>query len=85
MKTQQHSSVSVSSDSGITFGRASGLYDRAFRQEVAAKIYDALAKGYVTHRESMVREARKRNLTVEQLLAAYLARIIMDKVDSDYV
>jgi hypothetical protein len=30
-------------------------------------------------------EARRRGLSVEQLLAAYLARRIMDKVDDDYV
>jgi hypothetical protein len=85
MKMQQQVSPSAPSDSGFTFGRETGRFDGAFRQEVAAKILEALAKGYVTHKEVMRREARKRNLSVEQLLAAYLARTIMDKVDSEYI
>jgi hypothetical protein len=74
---------SSASDSGITLTLRGP--DPAFRREVAAKILDTLTQGYVTRREFVLREARRRGLSVEQLLAAYLARTIMDKVDSEYL
>jgi hypothetical protein len=76
-------SVPAASDSGITI--APGGRDLAFRQDVAAKILDALTKSYVTRREFVLREAQRRGLTVEHLLAAYLTRKIMDKVDREYL
>ena len=62
-----------------------GGFDLAFRRAVAGLILDALTKGYVTNREYVRGEARRRGLSVEQLLAAYLARTIMHKVDGEYV
>jgi hypothetical protein len=62
-----------------------GGFDLAFRQAVAGLILDALIKGYVTNSEYVRGEARRRGLSVEQLLAAYLARTIMHKVDGEYV
>ena len=60
-------------------------FDRAFRENVAAMILGVLTKGYFTHREYVLREAQRRNMSVEQLLAAYLARKIMDRVDDEYL
>jgi hypothetical protein len=85
MRSPSDSGITIPAD-GISSGEGMhGDFDRVFRQEVAAKILDALAKGYVTHREFVRKEAKRRNLSVEQLLAAYLARTIMDKVDSEYI
>jgi hypothetical protein len=75
--------VPSASDSGITLTVRSP--DPVFRREVAAKILDTLTQGYVTRREFVQREAHRRGLSVEQLLAAYLTRTIMDKVDSEYL
>jgi hypothetical protein len=75
--------VPSASDSGVTItGRGP---DPAFRREVAAKILDTLTQGYVTRREFVLREAQRRGLSVEQLLAAYLTRTIMDEVDREYL
>jgi hypothetical protein len=62
-----------------------GRFDRAFRQEVADRVLGILTAGYVARREFVREEARKRNLSVEQLMAAYIARMIMDKVDKEYI
>ena len=93
--------VSSPSDSGITIvaewpeqtGNTTTMladsniasFDQAFRQNVAAVIFDVLTKGYLTNREYVLREARRRNMSVEHLLAAYLARKIMDRVDDEYI
>src|SRR5438105_1390480 len=53
-------------------------YDALFRKEVAARICDILTKGYVTRREFVLKEAHKRGIPVEQLLASYIARVLMD-------
>jgi hypothetical protein len=78
------------SDSGITaFAEAAHTYNmdfnREYRQKIAAMIVDVLTKGYVTRRDYVVQEAQRRNMSVEQLLAAYLARKIMDRVDNEYI
>jgi hypothetical protein len=75
--------VPSGSDSGITI--APGGWNLEFRQEVAAKILDALTQAYVTRREFVLEEARRRGVSVEELLAAYLTRTIMDKVDREYI
>jgi hypothetical protein len=62
-----------------------GRFDRAFRQEVADRVLGILTAGYVARREFVQEEARRRNLSVEQLMAAYIARTIMDKVDKEYI
>jgi hypothetical protein len=76
-------SMPSGSDSGITI--APGGWNLAFRQDVAAKILDALTQAYVTRRGFVLEEARRRGLSVEELLAAYLTRRIMDKVDREYI
>jgi hypothetical protein len=76
-------SVPSGSDSGITI--APGGWNLAFRQEVAAKILDTLTQAYATRRGFVLEEARRRGLSVEELLAAYLTRTIMDKVDREYI
>jgi hypothetical protein len=75
--------VPSGSDSGITV--APGGWNLEFRREVAAKILDTLTQAYVTRREFVLEEARRRGVSVEELLAAYLTRSIMDKVDREYI
>ncbi len=75
--------ITAGSDPSPTAGP--GRFDRAFRQEVADKVLGILKVGYVVRREFVQEEARRRNLSVEQLMAAYIARTIMDKVDKEYI
>jgi hypothetical protein len=60
-------------------------FDLAFRQRIADRIHDVLRQAYVTRPEHVAAEARKRGVSCEQLLAAYIARLVMDKVDREYL
>jgi hypothetical protein len=60
-------------------------FNQEFRQRIAALLREALTLGYVTRREYVRTEAHRRGLSVEELLAAYLTRKIMDRVDDEYV
>jgi hypothetical protein len=59
--------------------------DRDFREKVARKIHSVLVRAYVKRRGKIAREARDRKVTVEALVAGYLARVIMEKVDGEYL
>jgi hypothetical protein len=59
--------------------------DRIFREKIARKIHSVLTIAYVKRRGKIAREARERQVTVEELIAGYLARVIMDKVDGEYL
>ncbi|MBX6312099.1 MAG: hypothetical protein IRY99_04150 [Isosphaeraceae bacterium] len=83
--TLSDSQIEVYPVDGSSVRQELGDFDRAFRQEIAHKIYEILRRAYITDRQYVQEEALKRNLSIEQLLAAYLARIIMDKVDSEYI
>jgi hypothetical protein len=73
------------SDSEIQTKPALGNFELAFRREVAQLIYRALTRASGQARELVLAEAQRRGLTVEQLLAAYLTRVLMDKVDREYL
>lgn len=62
-----------------------GDFDRAFRKEIAAWIHGVLSKAYVTDRDAIREEANKRGITVEVLLASYITRVVMHRVDDEYV
>jgi hypothetical protein len=62
-----------------------GNFDKEFRQEIAHIIHDVLLKAYGSQSGHVQREASRRRTSVEKLLAAYLTRIIMDKVDREYI
>jgi hypothetical protein len=59
--------------------------DRIFREKIAGKIHSVLVRAYVKRRGKIAREARDRRVSVEVLIAGYLARVIMDKVDGEYL
>jgi hypothetical protein len=59
--------------------------DRDFREKVARKIHSVLVRAYVKRRGKIAREARDRKVSVEVLVAGYLARVIMEKVDGEYL
>jgi hypothetical protein len=73
----------VASPSPASAGDPDGV-ERAFRRSVADLIHVVLTKGYVTRRDFVRGEAARRGLSVEWLLAEYLARTIMDRVDREY-
>ena len=62
-----------------------GNCDKEFRQEIADTIHDVLWKAYGSQSGHVQKEASRRRTSVEKLLAAYLTRIIMDKVDREYI
>jgi len=62
-----------------------GNFDKEFRQEIAVIIHDVLLKAYGSQSGHVQKEASRRRTSVERLLAAYLTRIIMDKVDREYI
>jgi hypothetical protein len=60
-------------------------YDLRFRREVSQMVHDLLYRHYVKDNASAREVAHKRGLTVEQLLAATIAHLVMKKVDEEYV
>ena len=56
---------------------------RTFRRAIAERVLRVLTTAYVTRPEPVRAEARRRGITVEQLVAAHIARVIMDKVDNE--
>jgi hypothetical protein len=62
-----------------------GRFDLEFRDDVAQLILETLRSMYFYHRERATKEAYRRRMTVEQLVASTLAQQIMDKVDREYV
>jgi hypothetical protein len=62
-----------------------GRFDLEFRHDVAQLILETLKYMYDYHREKVTKEAYRRRMTVEQLVAATLAQQIMDKVDREYI
>ena len=65
--------------------RGPGRFERSFRRQVAGQIRDVLTRGYVLRYSALLHSARKRGVTVEHLLAVYLTRLVMDKVDREYL
>ena len=63
---------------------ALGQFELEFRHEVAQLVYRVLVRAG-GDRGAIEAEAAKRGLSLEELLAAYLTRIIMDKVDREYL
>jgi hypothetical protein len=59
--------------------------DRLFREKIAFRIHSVLNIAYIKRRGKIAREARERKVTVEALIASYLARVIMEKVDDEYL
>ncbi len=62
-----------------------GSFDKEFRQEIAVTIHDILLKAYGSQSGHVQKAASRQRTSVEKLLAAYLTRIIMDKVDREYI
>jgi hypothetical protein len=66
-------------------GRTLGRYDLRFRAEVAALVGRVLEHYYVHGRREAEEAARRRKTTVEQAAARAITRLVMTKVDEEYV
>lgn len=58
--------------------------DLQFRREVSQLVHDILRKHYRTDPVTAREFARGRQITLEQLLAATITHMVMQKVDDEY-
>lgn len=60
-------------------------YEVRFRKQVSQIVHDLLQKHYVYDPATAREVARRRGLSVEQLLAATITHHVMKKVDEEYL
>ena len=59
--------------------------DLQFRKEVSQMVHDLLRRNYKLDTNTAREIAREKRMTLEQLMAATITHLVMQKVDDEYV